>query len=259
MPIFSSRNEIYDVLDKVASKKIDYKCKQPEEDTNVYLDLTCYEGKLLKYIIKSILKNKSRNNNLYKDNNFNIKPIKDIITNIIEGCDNVMNSKDISGTNVDNCNTDKVETLQQGGVLLLVLYPSFVLIYIIVNVIIIIFTLAITGVGLLYDAITNHNKVNYIDKIKKLNSNEKLQFKLMLKYIKDNLKNINTKINNIDTIPISNICVNGQTITIKKKKVRKHKKCTDNKVTYKCDEKTYIIPYNSIKQIFKELDKQIDN
>jgi hypothetical protein len=77
----SSHDEVYDILNEMRkTKKFDYVCSMTENDTN-FLDLTCEEAKILKFILKINLQEKDNKKDFIKDNTLNTSLLNNHLIN----------------------------------------------------------------------------------------------------------------------------------------------------------------------------------
>ncbi len=246
----TDHNELYDVLDNLRGIKrtkqipFDYECPADENDRK-YLQLTCIEGKLLKYIL--IMEMKINNNKLK------------IIENSDDGNDKLLDIGVINGYLIDlriqlNYFLNHLKSLlanllendpqKKPNIVLegLTYFGAFIF---------------CTTIGLPY---TIYSIYEIIKQQQQLSLNEKIKNfdkKTLNKYIK-NIEDIITIISDIidktsslrtvdRKIKINNICINGITIG----GIIKHKKCTNK------DYKRENIDINFIKRLFNQIDKSI--
>ncbi len=267
--LFNNHNEIYDVIDKMrgkTDKKFDYVCSDNAIDSN-YLDLTCIEGKILKYIFKMDIKNNKTENKPIDKEELNKKYLITYLNKLNDKYTEIKNKISSSGGFTIKGNITTLSTKTTGQKILFI--PKLIL-EIVVWILILAFG-AVIGiiVGIFCFLMTckeskrggGNEKEEIIEKkMNELNSKiDKLIKKISPKHrpvvvkIFSDIQIINTNIINKlekinDKISIKNICINGQGIP------RKHNKCKSN--DYKSENAD--IDLKSIKLIFKNVDVNID-
>lgn len=238
-------NEIYDLLDKMRykeNKKFDYVCSDEENDDK-YLDLTCIEAKLLKYILQvNFHADYKERHNFIQNNILNTYLLRDYLTNINTYLDKIPNKINTIIASKSEKSTKSIGD-KLGDKVLIGLWN--------------IFRGAATPLALLFSGTKGVREMwNINTSLEKLNINELKQIQEIIGYIQGICRNIINKLKlEIESIDVTNICVNGTKINNKSK--REHKKCNndDYKGEYKdTNNKTIKVNMDYIKQFFKVLE-----
>jgi hypothetical protein len=277
-------NEIYGVLDTYRNNKND---KYIEKVcTNPQLELTCLEGKMLKYILKANLKLGEKKIKFVNNNSLDCTKLKEYIIKLNEVFSDTIKT-------IEERKSNAQQTQKGGGFVRFLFTFIFSIILFAIGLVLVVLALHTAAAGPVVYLFSKEkgkammtspfsvgkefliaegqmwsdfveaeneemsksryrggNKQTFGDIINKMNK-EQLEYLInILNFTNNIINNISLAIDNKTNIDIENICIN-------KDENKKHKKCNTKDYNNPKDNPKKI-PMKHIKNIFKNIDLQLD-